>query len=90
MELISQELLFLLATNFGVAIGAVLLLWLISIPLRDVSIIDISPTRIEEQRTTPWMQFESLEQALDPRDSNRTIEGYPAPVRAIVTGIRST
>lgn len=27
--------------NFGVAIGAVLLLWLISIPLRDVSIIDM-------------------------------------------------
>ncbi len=41
MELISQELVFLLATNFGVAIGAVLLLWLISIPLRDVSIIDM-------------------------------------------------
>jgi len=41
LNLISQELLFLLATNFGVAIGAVLLLWLISIPLRDVSIIDM-------------------------------------------------
>jgi steroid 5-alpha reductase family enzyme len=37
----SQDLLILLATNFGVAIGAVLLLWLISIPLRDVSIIDM-------------------------------------------------
>ncbi|GAB5415649.1 MAG: DUF1295 domain-containing protein [Congregibacter sp.] len=31
----------LLAMNFAVAIGAVLLLWLISIPLRDVSIIDM-------------------------------------------------
>jgi steroid 5-alpha reductase family enzyme len=38
---ISQDLLILLATNFGVAISAVLLLWLISIPLRDVSIIDM-------------------------------------------------
>lgn len=41
MDLISQQLLFLLATNFAVAMGAVLLLWLISIPLRDVSIIDM-------------------------------------------------
>ena len=64
--------------------------WMEQAGFTDVSIIDISPTRIEEQRTTPWMRFESLEQALDPRDSNRTIEGYPAPVRAIVTGIRST
>lgn len=31
----------LLATNFAVAIGAVVVLWLISIPLRDVSIIDM-------------------------------------------------
>ncbi len=37
----TQELVFVLATNFGVAIGAVLLMWLISIPLRDVSIIDM-------------------------------------------------
>jgi steroid 5-alpha reductase family enzyme len=41
LDSISQDLLILLATNFGVAIGAVLLLWLISIPLRDVSIIDM-------------------------------------------------
>ncbi|MCP4301023.1 MAG: hypothetical protein GY783_10590, partial [Gammaproteobacteria bacterium] len=41
MDSIWQDLLILLATNFGVAIGAVLLLWLISIPLRDVSIIDM-------------------------------------------------
>jgi len=41
LDSISQDLLILLATNFGVAIGAALLLWLISIPLRDVSIIDM-------------------------------------------------
>lgn len=36
-----QDLLLVLATNLGIAIGAVLLLWAISIPLRDVSIIDM-------------------------------------------------
>jgi tRNA (mo5U34)-methyltransferase len=30
------------------------------------------------------MHFESLEQALDEGDPNLTIEGHPAPVRAIV------
>lgn len=41
MQPIWQELGFLLAVNFAVAIGAVLILWLISIPLRDASIIDM-------------------------------------------------
>ena len=41
MDSITQDLALLLATNFGVAIAAVLVLWLISIPLRDVSIIDM-------------------------------------------------
>jgi steroid 5-alpha reductase family enzyme len=41
MEALSSELLQILASSFAVALGSVLLLWLISIPLRDVSIIDM-------------------------------------------------
>jgi len=41
MESILLEFGLLLAINLGVAIGSVLLLWLISIPIRDVSIIDM-------------------------------------------------
>jgi len=41
MEALLQEIGLLLAVNFGVAIGAVLLMWLISIPIRDASIIDM-------------------------------------------------
>lgn len=41
MESIAEDLLVLLATNLGVAMFAVLVLWLASIPLRDVSIIDM-------------------------------------------------
>lgn len=41
MESLLPEIGTLLAINLGVAIGAVLLLWLISIPLRDASIIDM-------------------------------------------------
>jgi len=36
-----HEIAILLATNLGVSIASVLLLWLISIPLRDASIIDM-------------------------------------------------
>jgi tRNA (mo5U34)-methyltransferase len=31
------------------------------------------------------MRFQSLSDFLDPNDSNKTIEGYPAPRRTIFT-----
>ncbi|MEW8068099.1 MAG: DUF1698 domain-containing protein, partial [Candidatus Thiodiazotropha endolucinida] len=40
-------------------------------------------TTIEEQRATEWMRFESLADYLDPADRSLTIEGYPAPRRAV-------
>jgi len=46
--------------------------------------VDVTPTTTEEQKSTQWMRFESLEQALHPSDRRRTVEGLPAPVRAIV------
>jgi tRNA (mo5U34)-methyltransferase len=30
------------------------------------------------------MRFESLAEALDPRDPTRTVEGHPAPRRAVL------
>ena len=47
-------------------------------------IIDVTTTTTEEQRQTDWMKFESLSDFLDKEDSSRTIEGYPAPIRAIL------
>jgi tRNA (mo5U34)-methyltransferase len=47
-------------------------------------VVDMTPTTTLEQRSTDWMRFESLEQALDPQDRTLTIEGFPAPARAIV------
>ena len=41
MDIFWQDLLPILAINFCVTLGVVSLLWLISIPLRDVSIIDM-------------------------------------------------
>lgn len=45
--------------------------------------VDQNITSVDEQRQTPWMQFHSLEQFLDPSDSSKTIEGYPAPKRGL-------
>ncbi len=56
---------------------------------RDARVIDVSPTTSDEQRRTEWMTFESLADFLDPTDSMRTIEGHPAPVRAIVMANRA-
>lgn len=46
-------------------------------------IIDIAATTGAEQRSTPWMRFESLAEALNPDDSGQTIEGHPAPRRCV-------
>ncbi|MDE0153278.1 MAG: tRNA 5-methoxyuridine(34)/uridine 5-oxyacetic acid(34) synthase CmoB [Gammaproteobacteria bacterium] len=45
--------------------------------------VDRTATPLEEQRTTDWMPFHSLKEALDPEDPTRTVEGLPVPVRAI-------
>lgn len=48
----------------------------------EVMLIDQTATTTQEQRMTEWMTFESLEQCLDPNDFCKTVEGYPAPIRA--------
>ena len=41
-------------------------------------------TTTNEQRKTPWILGESLEDFLDPNDPTKTVEGYPAPKRVYV------
>ena len=59
--------------------------WLQSAGLCAVEIIDLSTTTTEEQRSTPWMRFQSLADALDARNPGRTREGHPAPKRCVVS-----
>jgi tRNA (mo5U34)-methyltransferase len=59
--------------------------WLRRTGFRDVEIIDTAITTVAEQRSTEWMTFESLADALDPEDPTRTVEGWPAPRRVVVT-----
>ena len=64
---------------------AMLNIWLNRSGFKDIKVVDVCPTTVDEQRSTDWMQFESLSDFLDPNNPNRTIEGYPAPIRAILT-----
>ncbi len=59
--------------------------WLRKLGFREPTTLDVSVTSCEEQRSTQWMQFHSLSDFLDPADHNLTIEGYPAPRRAVIT-----
>ena len=58
--------------------------WLERCGFTNIRVADINQTSTEEQRTTSWMPFQSLASFLDPSDPNRTIEGHPAPKRAII------
>jgi len=58
--------------------------WLEKCGFVDVRIVDVCQTTTEEQRRTDWMITESLAKFLDPNDPNKTVEGYPAPLRAVL------
>jgi tRNA (mo5U34)-methyltransferase len=57
--------------------------WLQKCGFMNVKMVDISLTSVDEQRKTEWMTSDSLADFLDPNDSSKTVEGYPAPMRAV-------
>lgn len=63
---------------------AMLCLWLRRCGFSNPRVVDENVTTIEEQQSTPWMQYQSLEDFLDPNDHSKTREGYPSPRRAVI------
>lgn len=63
---------------------AMLKLWLTRLGWQDIEVLDINQTSVDEQRATTWIEGQSLVDFLDPQDPNKTIEGYPAPRRAML------
>jgi tRNA (mo5U34)-methyltransferase len=57
--------------------------WLERCGFSNVRVVNTDITALDEQRKTEWIDTESLQDFLDPNDSSKTIEGYPAPKRAI-------
>ena len=62
--------------------------WLTRAGFTNVRIVDEAITTQDEQRRTDWMTYQSLADFLDPNDPSRTIEGYPAPRRAVLVAER--
>lgn len=63
--------------------------WLRRCRFTNIRTVDVTTTTTGEQRATEWMTFQSLADFLDPDDSSKSIEGYPAPRRAIVIAEKS-
>ncbi len=61
--------------------------WLTRAGFERVAVVDVTATTVEEQRSTPWMRFESLDRSLA-ADPSLTVEGYPAPVRGMAIAQR--
>ncbi len=68
--------------------AAALVGWLEKCGFENVRIVDQSLTTTDEQRRTSWMRNDSLAEFLDPIDSTLTIEGHPAPKRAVLIASR--
>ena len=68
--------------------AAMLLGWLRDAGFARAEVADVSVTTTDEQRATAWMPHHSLAHALDPADASRTVEGYPAPRRAVIIARR--
>lgn len=62
--------------------------WLLRAGFQSMRIVNQSQTTTDEQRRTEWMTFDSLADALDPQDAGKTIEGWPAPHRVVLTAFR--
>ena len=60
-----------------------LMSWMRRCGFKNIRLVDVNQTSIEEQRSTEWMPFQSLQDFLDPENPNLTCEGHPAPRRGI-------
>ncbi len=60
--------------------------WLEKAGFSNIKLVDVTKTTPEEQRATHWIgdNTQSLQDFLDPNNDNLTIEGLPAPKRAIL------
>lgn len=62
--------------------------WLERAGFDNIRCIDRTWTSSEEQRQTEWIKSESLADFLDSSDPRKTVEGHPAPLRAVLLAER--
>ncbi len=61
-----------------------LIAWMQRCGFTNIRLVDVTLTTTQEQRSTEWMCFHSLVDFLDPHNPELTVEGLPAPRRAII------
>ena len=61
--------------------------WLARVGFKEIRCVDVNHTTSDEQRATDWIgnveTAKSFIDFLDPSDNTKTVEGYPAPMRAV-------
>ena len=62
--------------------------WCLRAGFCEFEVLETNITDDNEQRKTEWIEGQSLEDFLDPNDSSKTLEGYPAPQRVYVRLIK--
>lgn len=60
-------------------------IWLEKTGFKNIKLLDVTKTTSKEQRATHWIgdNTQSIKDFLDPNDNDLTVEGLPAPLRAI-------
>lgn len=61
--------------------------WCYRAGFEEVEVLETMVTESNEQRKTEWIDTQSLEDFLDPNDSTKTVEGYPAPKRVYIKAL---
>lgn len=56
--------------------------WMQRAGFKEIRMVNLDQTSLEEQRRSDWMTSHSLADFLDTDDRSKTIEGYDAPLRA--------
>ena len=62
--------------------------WCYRAGFKDVEVLEIKKTNLDEQRKTEWINSQSLNDFLDPNNPDLTVEGYPAPKRVYIKAIK--
>lgn len=74
--------------TYFVPTGKCLENWMKRSGFAEVRLFDSHPMSSEEQRRTEWMTFESFSDYINPENSLLTVEGYPAPCRVFLSGLK--
>jgi len=62
--------------------------WCYRAGFKEVEVLTVKKTELEEQRKTEWINSQSLSDFLDPNNPDLTVEGYPSPKRVYIKAIK--